>query len=339
MFNQSTFDQSTRREFLATSASLIGLAAGASAQTKPHKIDVHHHFLPPKHVERILAQREGGAPPKWTPEMSLDQMDRNGVATSISSIVQPGIWFGNAEESRALARMCNDYGARLMQDHPGRFGLFAALPLPDIEGSLREIEYAFGVLKADGVGLLTQHDGKYLGDPAFAPVFDELNRRRAIVYVHPTQPACCVGLVKGVTVGTIEFATDSTRTIASVLFSGTAARCPNVKFIFSHGGGTVPFLISRFEQLAKDRKNAFMPNGATPELRKFYYELAQANHQGALDALLDMAPLSNVLFGSDYPFRQVSDVVEGIARYKFTPEQRMAIERDNAFRLIPRLKS
>lgn len=329
----------SRRGFLACGAA-AALAQAQGAQTSPvklSKIDVHHHFLPPRHLERILALRESGRPPQWSPELSLDQMDRNGVATAVVSIVQPGIWFGNNEEARGLARLCNEYGARMAKDHPGRFGLFAALPLPDIEGSLREIEYALDTLHADGIGLLTQHDGKYLGDPAFAAVFDELNRRKAVVYVHPTQPNCCMGLVKGVTVSTIEYATDSTRTIASVLFSGTAARCPDIRFIFSHGGGTLPFLLGRFERLAADRKDSFLPQGARPELRKFYYEVAQANHAGALDALLEMAPVSNVLYGSDYPFRPVSEVTEGVARYHFTAAQRRAIERDNAVRMMPRL--
>ena len=328
-----------RRDFLAcgATAAFPALALAQAPRGKPYKIDVHHHFLPPKHVERILALRESGRPPRWTPELSLEQMEQNGVATSIASLVQPGIWFGNNDEARALARYCNEYGAQMAKDHPGRFGLFAAIPLPDIEGSLREIEYALDTLHADGIGLLTEHDGKYLGDPAFAPVFDELNRRKAVVYVHPTQPACCTGLVKGVTVSTIEYATDSTRTIASVLFSGTAARCPDIRFIFSHGGGTLPFLIGRFERLADERKDAFLPNGVTPEARKFYYEVAQANHPGALAALLKLAPLSNVLYGSDYPLRPVSEVTAGIAKYEFTATQRRAIERENAVKLMPRL--
>jgi predicted TIM-barrel fold metal-dependent hydrolase len=337
---------SSRRDFLAGvlgAVALGSLPAGAQtsagAKTKPNKIDVHHHYLPPQHVQKILAQRQGGAPPKWTPELSLEQLEMNGVATAMMSIVQPGIWTGNAEDSRSLCRYCNDYGAQLVKDHPGRFGLFGPLPLPDTEGSLREIEYLFDTLKADGVGLLTQYDGKYPGDPAFAPVFEELNRRQAIVYFHPTNPDCCAALVKGVTVGTIEFATDTSRAIASLMFSGTTTKFPNIRFIFSHGGGTVPFLLSRFEQLAKDRKDPFLPGGALPELRRFYYEIAQANHPGALAALLKMAPISQVLFGSDYPFRQVSDAVEGVAKYDFTKAQRQAIERDNAVRLLPRLKT
>jgi predicted TIM-barrel fold metal-dependent hydrolase len=225
----------------------------------------------------------------------------------------------------------------MVADHRGRFGFFAAIPLPDVEGSLREIEYGLDTLKADGIGLMTSFAGKYLGDPAFAPVFDELNRRKAIVYTHPTQPQCCVGLVRGVPASTIEYATDSTRTIASLLFSGTAARTKDIRFIFSHGGGTVPFLVGRFERLADEKKN--VPNGVRPELARFYYEIAQANHPGALAALINLVPISQVLFGSDYPLRPISEAVLGVSKYSFSDVERRAIERENALRLVPRLKS
>jgi predicted TIM-barrel fold metal-dependent hydrolase len=339
----------SRRRFIGDGFSLaIGLAASQSmmsaAQTSgaarggPRRVDFHHHYVPPRHLEAILSQRESGRTPPWSPELSLAEMDKNGIATSICSLVQPGVWLGDVATSRTLARECNEYGARMIADHRGRFGLFAAIPLPDTDGSLREIEYALDTLKADGIGLMTSFEEKYLGDPAFAPVYEELNRRRAIVYVHPTQPKCCMGLVPGVTVSTIEYATDTSRTIASLVFSGTAAKFPDIRFIFSHGGGTVPFLLGRFERLAADRKDAWLKDGSAPLLRKFHYEIAQANHRGALDALLALVPISNVLFGSDYPLRPASEAVAGLAAYSFTDGQRRAIERDNSERLIPRLK-
>jgi predicted TIM-barrel fold metal-dependent hydrolase len=320
----------TRRGFIASALSVAALPGQAKAQ----RIDFHHHFLPPRHIEAILAQRESGAPPKWSPDLSIEEMDKNGVATAIASLVQPGVWLGDVQKSRSLARECNEYGAKMVSDHRGRFGFFAAIPLPDVDGSLREIEYALDTLKADGIGLMTSFEGKYLGAPAFAPVFEELNRRKAIVYTHPTQPQCCVGLVKGVPASSIEYATDSTRTIASLLFSGTATKAKNVRFIFSHGGGTVPFLVGRFERLAEEKKN--VPNGVRPELGKFYYEIAQANHAGALAALLDLVPISQVLFGSDYPLRPISEAVQGVTKYNFTPAQRRAVDRENARKLVPR---
>jgi predicted TIM-barrel fold metal-dependent hydrolase len=264
-------------------------------------------------------------------------MDRNGIATAIASIAQPGIWFGEVAEGRHLARACNEWGARMVGDHPGRFGLFAAIPLPDTEGSLREIEYALDVLKADGIGLFTSYRDKYLGDPSFAPVLEELNRRKALVYVHPIAPDCCKGLVPGVPPSTIEYATDTTRTIAGLVFSGTTRRCPDIRFIFSHSGGTLPFLTARFERLNEERKGAGLPQGPMPELRKLYYEVAQGTTPGQLAALTKLASLSHVLFGTDFPFRPGAEAVAGLAAYGFAAADLQAIERENALALLPRL--
>lgn len=329
----------SRRDFILAAAAALPLSGLAQGQTRARRVDFHHHFLPPAHIEAILSQRESGRPPKWSPEISLEEMDKNGISTAIVSLVQPGVWIGDIEKSRKLARTCNEYGARMVADHPTRFGFFAAIPLPDIEGSLREIEYALDTLKADGIGLMTEFDGKYLGDPSFRPVFEELNRRKALVFTHPTQPQCCMGLVPGVSVSTIEYATDSTRTIASLLFSGTAARCHDARFIFSHGGGTVPFLVGRFDTLAASKKNSELGEGVHPELQRFYYEIAQANHPGALAALTKLVPISQVLFGSDYPLRPAAEAVAGVSSYGFTDSERRALNGDNALRLVPRLKS
>jgi predicted TIM-barrel fold metal-dependent hydrolase len=268
--------------------------------------------------------------------MSLDEMDKSGIATAIVSLVQPGAWFADdVPLSRRLQRECNDYGARLMADHPGRFGLFAALALPDVDGSLKEIEYALDTLKADGIGLYTSYGDKYLGDPLFEPVYAELNRRKALIYVHPTTPACCGHVVPGIGPSTIEYATDSTRTITHLVFSGVVTKFPDIRWIFSHSGGTLPFLTARLEIVAQQKKLA---GGAAPILRKFYYELAQGNTPGQLAALLKMAPISQLLYGTDYPFRDGAEVNAGIAAYGFSPADVGSIEHDVAWNLIPRLK-
>ena len=283
----------SRREFLAVGVAALAFGAGgpstpsaaqaarqAAAPAPARRIDVHHHFIPPFHVEAMMVggRRAGATPPKWSPSLSLEDMDKSGIATAVLSIAQPGIWYGdNVEEARALARRLNEYGATLVKDHPGRFGLFACIAPPDVAGSLKEIEYALDVLKADGIGLLTSYQDKHLGDPSFAPVYEELNRRKAVVYVHPTTPDCCRGLVPGIPPGSIEYATDSTRTIAHIVFSGTATRFPDIRWIFSHSGGTLPFLTGRFIRLAQEKKPAFLPEGPLPEFRKFNYELAQGN--------------------------------------------------------------
>jgi predicted TIM-barrel fold metal-dependent hydrolase len=271
--------------------------------------------------------------------MSLDDMDKNGIATAMLSVVQPGTWFGNVEETRKLTRQLNDCAATLVRDHLGRFGLFACIAPPDVEGSLKEIEYAFGTLKADGIGLLSSYGTLYLGDPSFAAVYAELNRRKAIVYVHPISPDCCKNLVPGIPVGSIEYATDTTRTIAHLVFSGTATRFPDIRWIFSHSGGTLPFLTGRFVRLADERKPAFLPNGPLPEFRKFHYELAQGNTPGQIAALLKMVPLEQVLYGTDYPFRPGAEVNAGIAAYGFSAAEIESIERGAALKLLPQLKT
>ena len=314
-----------------------GLQAQAPATF--HTIDIHHHLFAPDYRAAIAAIGAGGAP-RWSPEQSLAEMEKSRVQTSLLSLAPPGLWFGDAAQARKLARMVNDYGAKLAKDYPGRFGLFAALPLPDPEGSLREIEYAYDTLHAEGIGLMTSYEDKWLGDASFAPVWAELNRRKAVIYTHPNTPACCGKLNDDVPSGVIELAVDTTRTMASLLFSGTAARYPDIRWLLSHGGGTTPFLLSRFtrqEEEMKEREKR-LPKGLLYELKKFYYDTAQANHPGALDALLRIVPVSQVLFGSDYPYRVGADVNAGLAAYHFSPQDVLAIERDNTLRILPQLK-
>ena len=338
-----------RRQFLAglaafgAGALFPGCASDSAAPVltggKPHRIDVHHHHVPPGYLAAIPRARASGNPPPWTPAKSLEDMDRNGIALSITSIIPEGVWFGDVALARRLGREVNEYGARLVRDYPGRYGMFATIALPDTEGSLREIAYAFDVLQADGIALMTSFDDKYPGDAAFWPVLEELNRRRAIVYTHPLQPACCRNPIpQAISASAIEYPADTTRAIASLLFSGAAARYPDIRWIFSHGGGVLPFVYSRFtrqEAAMKDRAK-YLPNGVAHEIKKFYYETAQANHWGALAALLKIAPLSQVMFGTDYPFRPGSEEVEGLAAYGFTTTDLQAVERGNALRLLPR---
>ena len=314
-------------------------AAARPAAARARRIDIHHHVVPPAYLEEIAARRMGSAV-RWSPALSIEDMDRHGIDTSVLSLIQPGVWFGDTEEARRLARLANDYAAGVARDHPGRFGLFATLPLPDAEGSLREIDYALGSLKAVGFGLMTSYGTRYLGDAAFAPVWEELNRRKAVVYTHPLAPECCRNPLPGVSAAAIEYATDTTRTIASLVFSGAAARYPDIRWIFSHGGGTMPFLLSRFtheESILKNRAEV-LPRGVLSELKRFHYDTAQAHHSGALDALTRIIPARQILLGSDFPFRSGRDVVAGLGAYGFKPAELRAIERNNALRLMPALK-
>ncbi|HEY6256602.1 MAG TPA: amidohydrolase family protein [Xanthobacteraceae bacterium] len=338
----------SRRGFLSGAAATAwGLAAAtppasAQAPAKPRRIDVHHHFVPPVHAAALSAHKSTNPVP-WSPAMSLDDMDKAGIDTAILSLLNPGVWFGQKDEAaRRLARECNEYAANLERDHKGRFRSFAVIPLPDTEGSLREIEHSLDVLKAEGIALWTSYSDKYLGDPAFLPVFEELNRRKAVVYTHPGAPDCCANLVKGVPVSTLEYAHDTTRTIASIVFGEgeTALKCPDVQFIWSHSGGTLPFLTSRFVELAnRPRDKARFPDGPLPIFRKFFYEVAQGNTPGQLAALMQMVNISQVMLGSDYPFRKGVDAVDGVHNYKFSAEDIKAIESENAIRVMPRLRA
>lgn len=302
---------------------------------QPYRIDVHHHFFAPEYLAEIAGTLPNPrVATAWDRSRSLEDMDEGGVATSITSVTTPGVWFGDASKGRRLARLNNEYAARLVQDYPGRYGFWAALPLPDTEGSLRELEYALDVLKADGVGLFTSYGDKWLGDPTFDPVLEELDRRATVVYTHPTVAACCGNLVPGIADAIIEYGTDTTRAIARVLFTGTAARYPNIRFIFSHAGGTMPFLYERLERAGAAR----VPAGVQSELRKFFYDIAQAAHPAALAALTRLIPISQILYGTDAPYRQACEYPPMLAAWTFSPSDLRAIEYENALRLVPRLQ-
>ena len=321
-------------------ASLLpfGCATTAGVPGKPHRIDIHHHIISPGYSAALKERGQRHAP--WTIERSLAEMEKSGIATAVTCLMQPAITFGDAALGRRLARESNEFAVKLARDYPGRFGTFASLPYLDTEGSLQEIAHAFDTLKVEGFYLMTSYRGKYLGDPAFWPVLEELNRRSAVVYTHPLSPQCCGDVVPGIGGSTIEYATDTTRTMASLIFSGAAAKYPNIRWIFSHGGGTAPFLLSRFlqeEKLLKDRADR-IPQGVRHELAKFYYDTAQGNHAGALAALLKIAPVSQLLYGTDYPFRDGAEVNAGLGAYGFSSAELRAIDRDNALRMMPRLK-
>jgi len=276
----------------------------------------------------------------WTPAKSIEDMDRGSVAAAVVSITNPGLWFGDAAVTGRLARACNDYGATLVQQHPTRFGLFAAMPLPDVDATLKEIAYAYDVIKADGVGLMTSYGDTWLGNAAYRPVMEELNRRKAVVHVHPTAANCCRNLeyAPGVAPGSMEYGTDTTRAIMGVAFSGDAARYPDIRFIWSHAGGTVPFLAGRIDGASRNAKDR-LPNGFMHELKKFYYDLAGAANAGAIASLLQLVTTAQVLFGTDFPPGGASlDLARTLTELKvFSEGDRRAIDRDNAVRLLPRL--
>jgi predicted TIM-barrel fold metal-dependent hydrolase len=281
------------------------------------RIDVHHHIVPPDYVAGLPASVSLTPVIKsWSVERTLDDMDRGGVSRSIVTVTTPGFWFGDRAQTQALVRASNEYAAQLVQRHPGRFGLFVMLPLPDLEASLREIEYGLDRLGGAGIALFTNYRDKWIGDPAFDQVFAELHRRRALVHVHPDSPDCCRNIGKphfGDSM--IEYGTDTSRAIGHVLFSGTAHRYPGIRFIWSHAGGTMPFIIERFtrEPLQNPGIKPCVPDGVLHELKRFLYDTAQASHAGAMSSLTRLVPVSQILFGSDFPYRTSLDHVKGLA--------------------------
>jgi predicted TIM-barrel fold metal-dependent hydrolase len=313
--------------------------------TDCHRIDVHHHILPPNYVDIVGDDRIGplilaGKTPEWTPQMSIEAMDRNGIQTALTSISAPGLWFGDSQETIDLCRHCNEYAADLSRDHPDRFGVFASLPLPDVDASLKEIAFALDELKADGIGLLTSYGDRYPGDPAFAPVFDELNRRKAVVYFHPTN-APCNQCQPEIPAATLDFPFDTTRAVTSMLFGGTFTRCRDIKFIFSHAGGTIPFLAERISRLQNlPRFGEKVPDGVIAELSRLYYDTALSANWLAFRSLFELVAADHVLFGSDYPFAPEATMtgsVKALQGMGLDPDVLKGIERDNALKLMPHL--
>jgi len=342
----------TRRRLLIRACKAAGLAiAGgdigvwearsqATLATK-YRIDVHHHYGPPAWAAAMkgnpLLQPSNTT---WTPEKSLEDLDRGGGAVAVLSITNPGVYIGDKKQAIRLARECNDFGAKVVQAHPTRFGLFAALPLPDVDGALKEIEYAYDQIRADGIALMTSYDDTWLGNSAYRPVIEELNRRNAVVLVHPTAPNCCRDLnyATGVRPGSIEYGTDTTRAITGICFNGDAVRFPNVRWIWSHGGGTLPFLAGRLEAAAVNFKQ-HLPFGLIPELKKFYYDLAGAANAGVIASLRQLVGADRILFGTDFPpGGHVLDTAKAIRSLNmFNEAELKLVERDNAIKLLPRL--
>jgi predicted TIM-barrel fold metal-dependent hydrolase len=340
----------SRRHMLAmlsaAGASAVGLRY-ALAQSDEWMIDTHHHIYPPRYVsanlQRLLADTRtlpATAYTSWSPKSALEQMDKANVRTAIVSMTSPGIWWNNGEEARTWARECNEFGAGMARDFPGRFGMFAALPLPDTEGSLREIAYALDTLKLDGIGLLTSYAGKPLGDPSFAAVFEEINRRAAAVFVHPTMSCCGMG-IPGIDAPIIDFPTDTTRTITSLAFGGAFARYPDIKFIFSHGGGTMPMIVQRFASSVRnftpEQIQQNLPGGFEAVIKRQFYDIASvAMNPGGMAAVLNVIPPSQLFYGSDAPFGSTTTIADRLAKFPLTLAEIKAIRRENALRLFPR---
>ena len=341
----------SRRRFLAGGVAALGLggaagfapkAAAQSVPAKPHRIDVHHHVSPPPWLEGLRKLSLTNRPmTDWSVYKTIEDMDKGGVATAITSPTTPQTKPFDKADAARIARELNDYAKKLMADHPHRFGIFAMLPLPHVDESLKEIAYAFDTLKVDGVGVMTSYGDKWLGYPEFAPVWEELNRRKATVYTHPTGANCCVNLVQGIGEAAIEYGTDTTRTIASLIFSGTSRKYPDINWIFSHGGGSLTAFAERFlVQMVSTPpyKDKYTREQVNAEITRFYYDTAQVANPVTLAALIKLVPISQIVYGTDFPYRTAADHTKGVSLV-FTGDDLKAIDRENALRILPRLKT
>jgi 6-methylsalicylate decarboxylase len=342
----------TSRRMLLKSLAIGGVAATLpetellsqfvnKSTAKGGRIDVHHHHIPPA----LLAGLPGGDRGRlgsWTPERSLEQMDKFDIAVAILSMTQMGdILYDGTEKGAVAVRTGNDYGAKIMSDHPKRFGLFTGVPLPDIDAVMKEIEYGLDKLKADGIGIYTNdnHD-RWPGDLYYDPMWRELNRRKAIVYMHPLAPQCCRNLNDSVPTAMNEFDFDITRACTSILANGVLHKYPDLRIIIPHSGGTMPVLAGRIkDRYPTDAKHAeYIPNGVWAELKKFYFDIAHASYAMPLAALLKFAPESNILFGTDFSPETIESTVNELPKSGLSPALMRAIERGNAERLFPRFK-
>lgn len=308
-------------------------------------IDVHHHILPERYVAEVGAAKVGGQGssgrvPEWSIADALRKMDAHGIATAITSISAPGIPLESRDARRALARWCNEFAADLTVRHPGRFGMFATLALPDVDASLEEIAFAYDTCKADGICLLSNYGGLYFDDPRYRPVFGELNRRRSVVFVHPTSPQAMM-LVGGLSASTLEFTFDTARAIAALIFGGVIRDFPDIRFIFSHAGGALPYLAGRIDVLTRNnpKLKEYIPQGMAAELRKMYFDTALSANRATFATLLALVGEENILFGSDYPFgprNQIEDAVASLGALGLSAASVRRLGRETALQLFPR---
>ncbi len=308
-------------------------------------IDVHHHILPPYYVDRVGAEPVGGQGssgrvPPWSVEAALAGMDEAGIRTAITSISSPGFAPLPPLEQVALARWCNDFAAELGSRHPGRFGSFLALPMPDVDFALQEVARGYDQLQADGVCLLSNYGGHCLGHAAFDPLYEELDRRGAVVFVHPTSPPH-LRVVAGMSASMLEFPFDTTRTVADIVFARIPARFPRIRWIFSHAGGAIPYLSHRIDVLTTNNPalRDAIPHGFSAELKKFYFDTALSAGATPLGTLRAEVSADRIVFGSDYPFGpkgQMRGTADSIAALPWTEADKTKVRTGNAHALFPR---
>ena len=364
-------DAASRREFLSglaaagAAATLApGLAVGqqnaAPAPTHHGVIDTHHHFWAPEYLKAQTdyeeAHQHAGYPVhyaamlKWTPEVSLAEMDRGGVQTAMLSLasISDGFWGLDAQSADRVVRASIDYAKKMMSDHPGRFGLFAPLSMIDVPSSLKQIEYALDQAKADGIGINTSYHDTLPGDPSFNPLWEELNRRGAIVYLHGPNPACCSEQAfksgPGMSPSVVEVTFDMARAAVSLLVNGTLAKYGNIRWVLSYGGGVLPFVAGRVSGFVNGsmrfqggkQPQEIAPQGVIETFQKLYYDTVNVTEPTPWKALTDFVPTSQIVYGTDYLYFNNDQLANIDKRVSDAKEKEMILS-GNAKKLIPRL--
>jgi predicted TIM-barrel fold metal-dependent hydrolase len=353
-------EDSSRRQFLTGVAAAgaavaipsgLGWAQTAAKAPKPKHhgvIDLHHHFWSPDYLKLQDGWEDAHHAPHvpamqaWSPQMSIDEMDKNGVKTSVVSLasISEGFWGADPQAATAVIQASDDYAARMMSDHPGRFGLFAPLNMIDNDTSLKEIAYAFDQVHADGIGLQSSYNGKYLGDASYDPIWQELDHRKAVVFVHGPNSACCSQIKDGPGMfgSVVEVTFDVTRAAASLLSSGTLHRYPNIQWIIAYGGGTLPFVAGRINAFLKQMKNVndFAPNGVVAELQKLHLDTVNVTNEASMAALQKFVKSTQIVYGTDFIYFN-NDQLDALDERHLSAKDHELILSGNAKRLIPRL--
>jgi predicted TIM-barrel fold metal-dependent hydrolase len=307
-------------------------------------VDLHYHVVPDFYRQAVSEHANaagGSSPPPWSLEGGIAYLDEAGIDVAVATIGAPGVHFGDDAAAVKLAREVNEYLAGLKRDRPERFGAFAVLPLPDIDGSLSQIAYALDVLELDGVSLFTNAGGRYLGDGRFDEIFAELQRRSAVVFVHPAASPDPIAHTLGLPDALLDYPFDTSRAIAKLHYSNTFARTPHIKYVFVYAGGTIPFVASRFAIVDQIIPGTEERGLFADTMRRLYWDTASAFGDPVLQMLRAVTGLDKTVFGTDYPYLGNEVSIGGLRQLQKTlaldDDERRQLLGGSAAQLIPRL--
>jgi predicted TIM-barrel fold metal-dependent hydrolase len=313
-------------------------------------VDLHHHLIPPAYRKELTAAGvidpiPGVDYPDWSIDQSLEVMDRNGIGVAMLSVTEPGVHFTDGDDARRIARGINEFAAEQIRERPDRFGAFATLPLPDVDGALEELSYAIDELGLDGVAMMTNYHGLYPGQPQLRVILEEADRRGLPVFFHPATPPNFGDVALGLPVSLYEFTFETTRMVVNLLYEGVLDKHPDLKIILSHAGGTLPYLANRltYGPTISKALTERAPEDLVASLRRLYYDTAMSANEFTLPSLQTLIDPEHIVLGTDYPFMPEQTTIEtlaGVANFAgFDDGARKKMLRDNALRLFPRVKA